>query len=86
MRFLSSLIIIATAAIAQSWNSRLLPNVNGTFTPQTVNFAGRNWTLDDFSYAGYFLGVKSLGSVPCKSGTCVEKGQKLSKNASPGHL
>jgi uncharacterized protein (TIGR03437 family) len=65
MRFLSSLIIVATVAIAQSWNSRLLPNVGGTFTPQTVNFAGRNWTLDDFSYAGYFLGAKSLGSVPC---------------------
>jgi uncharacterized protein (TIGR03437 family) len=65
MKYVSFAIIIASAAIAQSWNSRLLPNVNGTFTPQTVNFAGRNWTLDDFSYAGYYLGTKSLGSVPC---------------------
>lgn len=60
-----TLAILAGTALAQSWNSRLLPNVNGTYTPQTVNFAGRNWTLDDFSYAGYFLGAKSPGSVPC---------------------
>lgn len=65
---LSSLLIAGTAAVAaaQNWNSRLLPSVNGTFTPQAVNFAGRNWTLDDFSYAGYYLGAKPLGSVPCK--------------------
>jgi uncharacterized protein (TIGR03437 family) len=65
MKRLISFVIITSVAIAQSWNSRLLPNVNGTYTPQTVNFAGRNWALDDFSYAGYFLGAKSLGSVPC---------------------
>jgi hypothetical protein len=64
-----TLVLIAAAAIAQTeaqtWNSRLLPNVGGTFTPQTVAFAGRNWLLDGFSHAGYFLGSKSLGSVPC---------------------
>ncbi|HTB09959.1 MAG TPA: hypothetical protein VK752_00235 [Bryobacteraceae bacterium] len=65
MKCIGSLIFVASLTIAQSWNSRLLSNVNGTFTPQTVNFAARNWTLDDFSYAGYFLGAKSLGSVPC---------------------
>jgi len=68
-RFLISLVLFSTAATAQSgpqtWNSRLLPNVSGTFTPQAVAFAGRNWAVDDFSYAGYFLGAKSLGSVPC---------------------
>jgi uncharacterized protein (TIGR03437 family) len=73
MRRLASVLISAlgllSEAIAQSpsgtWNSRLLPNVNGSFTPQTVNFAARNWNLDDFSYAGYYLGAKSPGSVPC---------------------
>lgn len=29
-------------------------------------FAGREWTLDDFSYTGYRLGEESLGSVPCR--------------------
>ena len=57
--------LIAAGAAAQSWNSRLLPLTNGTFTPVTVSFAGRSWVLDDFSYVGYFLGAKSLGSVPC---------------------
>jgi uncharacterized protein (TIGR03437 family) len=65
MKQLIPLILIACAAAGQSWNSNLLPNVSGTFTPQTVNFASRSWALDDFSYAGYFLGTKSLGSVPC---------------------
>ena len=65
MKCFISFVIIGSVALAQSWNSRLFPNANGAFTPQTVNFAGRNWTLDDFSYAGYFLGAKSLGSVPC---------------------
>jgi len=37
----------------------------GTYTAQPVSFAGRTWSLDDFSYAGYYLGTKSLGSVPC---------------------
>ncbi|HXP86075.1 MAG TPA: hypothetical protein VN841_15225 [Bryobacteraceae bacterium] len=69
MKRLVMLALITGAAIApsggQAWNSRLLPNVNGAFVPQTVNFAARKWVLDDFSYAGYFLGSKSLGSVPC---------------------
>src|SRR5277367_5114407 len=57
--------ILSASAAGATWNSRLLPNANGTFAPQAVSFAGRNWTLDDFSYAGYFLGTKSPGSVPC---------------------
>jgi uncharacterized protein (TIGR03437 family) len=73
MKYLASVLITALGlpfpATAQTsagtWNSRLLPNVSGSFRPQTVNFAARDWTLDDFSYAGYFLGAKSLGSVPC---------------------
>jgi hypothetical protein len=65
MKYFGVLFIVAGAAIAQSWNSRTLPNVNGTFTPQAVNFAAKNWTLDDLSYAGYFLGTKSLGLAPC---------------------
>lgn len=32
---------------------------------QAVPFANRQWTLDDFSYSGYFLGGRPLGSVPC---------------------
>ena len=51
---------------AQSWNSQLLPSLGGKYTAQTVSFAGRSWNLDDFSYVGYYLGTKSLGSVPCK--------------------
>ena len=62
VKLLVTFLIFVTAALAQSWNSRLLSNVNGIYTPQTVSFASRNWTLDDFSYAGYFLGTKSLGS------------------------
>jgi len=53
------------AASAQSWNSQMLPNVGGKYTAQTVSFASRTWSLDDFSYVGYYLGTKSLGSVPC---------------------
>ncbi|MBS1859348.1 MAG: hypothetical protein JST11_28500 [Acidobacteria bacterium] len=56
---------VAAGAGAQSWNSQLLPLSGGKFTPQTVSFAGRNWSLDDYSYAGYFLGARSLGSVIC---------------------
>ncbi len=52
-------------AQAQSWNSQLLPNLGGKYAAQTVTFAGRTWALDDFSYVGYYLGTKSLGSIPC---------------------
>jgi len=48
-----------------AWNSRLLPFTDGQFAAATIDFAGRTWTLDDYSYAGYFLGTRSLGSVPC---------------------
>ena len=45
--------------------SRLLPFINDQYTIQTVHFADRDWTLDDYSYAGSYLGQQSLGSVPC---------------------
>src|SRR5260370_38593810 len=69
MKLLAHFLVIAgftaMSSIAQSWNSRLFPNVNGKYTEQQVSFAGRSWALEDFSYAGYYLGTKSLGSVPC---------------------
>src|ERR1700723_3764897 len=65
MKHLLPVILFAAPGFAQSWNSQLLPVVNGTPTPLTVDYASRSWALDDFSYAGYFLGAKSLGSVPC---------------------
>lgn len=63
--FRSLVFFMAAGAGAQSWNSLLLPLSGGKYTPQTVGFAGRAWWLDDYSYAGYFLGTKSLGSVVC---------------------
>jgi hypothetical protein len=63
------LCIAATYAIstyAATWNSQLFPKVDGRFTIKTVKFAGREWTLDDFSYVGYRLGEQSLGTVPCR--------------------
>src|SRR5260370_12757879 len=69
MKLLAHFLVIAgfsaMSSIAQYWNSRLFPNVNGKYTEQEVSFAGRSWALEDFSYAGYYLGTKSLGSVPC---------------------
>jgi uncharacterized protein (TIGR03437 family) len=67
-RFLTFLTIAGLGSLstsAQSWSSQLLPNVGGKYTSQTVSFAGHAWSLDDFSYVGYYLGTKSLGSVPC---------------------
>src|SRR5215472_8422535 len=68
--------LIATLALAgptvvfgagnESWNSELFPRKNGTFAVETVTFGGRQWTLDDFSYAGYRLGEQSLGGDPCR--------------------
>ncbi len=65
-----SLLLLASAiatsgAATETWSSQLFPKVGGKFTIQTVDFAGRNWTLDDFSYVGYRLGEESLGNVPC---------------------
>jgi Pectate lyase superfamily protein len=57
--------LFATSACAQNWTSQLFPQTNGQFSTQTVNFAGRDWTLDDFSYVGYQLGQVNLGSVTC---------------------
>ena len=48
---------VVFAASSESWNSELFPSKNGTFAVETVSFGGRQWTLDDFSYAGYRLGV-----------------------------
>ncbi|HEV3112896.1 MAG TPA: hypothetical protein VGY99_20610, partial [Candidatus Binataceae bacterium] len=67
-RFLTFLAVAGCCSLpspAQSWNSQLLPNVSGKFTPQMVSFAGRSWSLDDYSYVGYYLGTKSLGLLPC---------------------
>jgi hypothetical protein len=44
--------------------SSLLPLIDGRYTIQTVRFANQDWRLDDFSYAGYYLGTRSLGDVP----------------------
>ena len=65
LTFLIAAGLSSATSMGQSWNSQLLPNVGGKYTAQAVNFAGRTWSLDDFSYAGYYLGTKSLGSVPC---------------------
>ena len=58
--------LAAAPALAQRWTSQLFPDINGKFTIQTVTFNGRQWTLDDYSYSGYYLGGRSPGSVPCK--------------------
>jgi uncharacterized protein (TIGR03437 family) len=63
--FFAAILVLGPNSFGQSWNSQLLPNVGGKYTAQAVNFAGRTWSLDDFSYVGYYLGTKSLGSVPC---------------------
>src|SRR5579864_3973696 len=67
-RFLTFLAVAgccSSPSAAQFWNSQLLPNISGKYTAQTVSFAGRSWGLDDYSYVGYYLGTKSIGSVPC---------------------
>ena len=55
-----------SGASAETWNSQLFPKHNGKFTIHTVTFAGRDWTLDDFSYTGYRLGEQALGGEPCR--------------------
>jgi hypothetical protein len=50
--------ICASCARTETWNSRLFPKVDGKFTIRSISFAGREWTLDDFSYVGYRLGVE----------------------------
>jgi hypothetical protein len=57
---------LASGTKAQGWSSQLFPNIDGKFTMQTVVFGGRQWTLDDFSYAGYRLGDQSIGGDPCR--------------------
>src|SRR5260370_37388759 len=57
--------LCASGASAATWNSQLFPKIDGKFTIRTIDFAGREWTLDDFSYVGYRLGMESPGSVPC---------------------
>ncbi len=46
--------LLASAAVQAQQTSQLLPLVDGRYTIQTVSFAGRDWRLDDFSYAGYY--------------------------------
>ena len=65
IHFVMAAFAVTAQTSAQSWTSRLLPLTNGKYTLRTVNFANRSWALDDFSWAGYYLGAKSPGSVPC---------------------
>ena len=58
-------VLTLVPALAQPWASQLFPQINGKYTIQTVHFAGTDWTLDDFSYAGYALGAKPLGPAVC---------------------
>jgi hypothetical protein len=58
-------IFVASDKEVPPWNSRLLPLIDGQYTAATIQFSGRTWTLDDYSYVGYFLGTRSLGSVVC---------------------
>src|SRR5216684_4140082 len=55
--------LLSVAVLAQQ-TSQLLPRVDGHYTIQTVNFADRDWRLDDFSYVGYYLGTRNLAEVP----------------------
>src|SRR5260370_5880090 len=76
-RFVVFLLIQGLASVtctAQSWNSTLFPNVNGKYESQPVSFAGRTWALEDFSYVGYYLGTRSLGSVPGSVGKITATG------------
>src|SRR5260370_33439584 len=55
--------LVGAAVLAQQ-TSQLLPRIDGHYRIQTVNFAERDWRLDDFSYVGYYLGTRALGEVP----------------------
>lgn len=54
--------------------SRLFPRVDGRYAIKTVTWGGRDWRLDDYSYAGYCLGQSSLGDVPRRVVTIHETG------------
>ncbi len=60
------LFLLPLLVSAQTWHSQLLPFSGGHFERRPVSFNGRDWMLDDFSYTGYHLGARSLGSVPCR--------------------
>jgi len=64
-RFLLVVLLSGQSGWAQAWTSQLFPKVNGKYTLHSVDFAGQQWALDDYSYAGYFLGARSPGAVPC---------------------
>src|SRR5258708_38080823 len=55
--------LVGAEVLAQQ-TSQLLPRVDGHYRIQTVNFADRDWRLDDFSHVGYYLGTRALGEVP----------------------
>jgi hypothetical protein len=55
--------LLSVGVLAQQ-TSQLLPRLDGHYRIQTVNFADRDWRLDDFSYVGYYLGTRALGEVP----------------------
>ena len=65
-RIAALLALSLSGASAETWNSQLFPKRNGKFTVQTVNFGGRSWRLDDFSYVGYRLGEQPIGGDPCR--------------------
>ncbi|MEO7144600.1 MAG: glycosyl hydrolase family 28-related protein, partial [Bryobacteraceae bacterium] len=60
-------VLVCLPAGAQTWTSRLLTTDHGAYIPAQVNFSGRAWKLDDYSYAGYFLGASSPGTMPCNA-------------------
>src|SRR5713101_5092417 len=71
--------LVATSLTAQvPWTSELFPKVNGKYTVEAVHFAGRDWRLDDYSYVGYYLGQRSLGSVLCSKVVKITHGGDIS--------
>ena len=79
LRLIAFTALVATSLTAQvPWTSELFPKVNGKYTAKTVHFAGRDWRLDDYSYAGYYLGQRSLGSVLCSKVVKITHGGDIS--------
>lgn len=58
LALLGAAVAIAIAGPARAWTSSLYPaDGNGGYRAAIVNFAGRDWRLQDFSYTGYQLGA-----------------------------
>ncbi len=60
------LLAFAVPGIPQNWESALLPTRAGHYHRTPVDFDGRVWQLDDYSYSGYRLGTRPLAEVPCR--------------------